>query len=180
MDIAPTLLEMAQVKLPEPTVGKFTHRGKKVHAIRGKSLVPYFMRGELASPSSNESTAVHTEDSTVGWELFGRAALRQGKWKIVHLEKSHGGAGEGDEGWELFNLEEDPGETLDLASSNPEKLAHMLDLWSDYVATSQVVWGETAAQRGVSKEEAPLWHDSDMDQQRSWMQAAPGSLPVFG
>jgi arylsulfatase A-like enzyme len=47
-----------------------------------------------------------------------RAALRHGDWKIVRM-----GA---DADWELFNLEDDPNETTDLAEKNPEKLKELL------------------------------------------------------
>jgi arylsulfatase A-like enzyme len=54
----------------------------------------------------------------------GRGYLRQGRWKLVNLEgpfaESH---------FELFDLDTDPGETKNLAASDPARYARLLDLW---------------------------------------------------
>lgn len=34
--------------------------------------------------------------------------------------------------WRLFNLAEDPGETLDLAAEEPERLSTMVQAWKAY------------------------------------------------
>ncbi len=70
----------------------------------------------------DEMWAIHSSSEPVGWELFARGALRKGNWKIVHIAKKHGGVGVHDEGWELFNVVEDPGETKNLAEVEPSKL----------------------------------------------------------
>jgi hypothetical protein len=44
--------------------------------------------------------------------------------------------------WELFDLAVDPGETNDLAESQPEKLKEMLNGWDQYVVETGTVWGE--------------------------------------
>ena len=62
-----------------------------------------FVRGEVA--------AVHGDDFTIGWELFGRRALRRGDWKIVWLFEPYGPGR-----WELFDLGGDPTESRDLAA----------------------------------------------------------------
>lgn len=66
--------------------------------------MPLFGRGEKVE--QDEQWAIHASSEPVGWELFARGALRKGDWKIVHMDKKHGGAGVGDEGWELFNIRE--------------------------------------------------------------------------
>ena len=37
----------------------------------------------MLSVLKGEQDVVHSEDYTMGWELFGRRAIRQGNWKIV-------------------------------------------------------------------------------------------------
>lgn len=137
MDITPTILELAGIIHP----GSDTlFRGRKVERVRGKSWVQFF--AELNSKDEISGWAIHgSDDPAVGWELFGRAALRSGKWKIVHMPPWAHGKGD----WELFDLEEDPGETNDLALKLPEKLKELLVLWEGYIKETGVVWGEALA-----------------------------------
>ncbi|ETI27800.1 hypothetical protein G647_00249 [Cladophialophora carrionii CBS 160.54] len=191
MDFAPTFLELAGVSLPAPSdkesalpLGKgattrkmTTFRGKDVHAMRGSSLAPLFLRGKPVE-KDNDLWAIHSSSEPIGWELFARGALRKGDWKILHFSKARGGAGEGDEGWELFNVAQDPGETKDLAASEPEKLRELLACWDEYVVECGIVWGETAQAPGRGKDQAPeLWED-ELELQKSWMGARGGDCPV--
>jgi arylsulfatase A-like enzyme len=187
MDWAPTFLELAGITLPASverqnsragtdnnvlvTQSMTTFRGKDVHAIKGKSWIPLFGRGKKTE--DEELWHIHSSSEPVGWELFARAAMRKGDWKIVHIEKSKGGAGEADgSGWELFNVVDDPGETRDLAQAQPEKLAELLQCWDQYVVECGIVWGENAFSAGLSREEAPQLWDDEIELQKSWMGAA--------
>ncbi|CAG7916587.1 unnamed protein product [Penicillium olsonii] len=179
MDFAPTFLDLAGVTLPQATTNgvramtKF--RDRDVHAIRGKSWVPFFRHGETVE--GEEIWAIHSSSEAIGWELHARAALRKGDWKIVHFAKAQGGAGEGDDGWELFNVAQDPGETTDLAQDEPEKLHELLKCWDEYVVECGIVWGEGAVTPGLSRDEAPeLWED-EMELQKCWMDARGGTRP---
>ncbi|KAF5026818.1 hypothetical protein F66182_1102 [Fusarium sp. NRRL 66182] len=191
MDFAPTFLDLAQVSLPKAfqknlvqvlgsgsaTVSRnmMSFRNKDVHAIRGKSWVPYFCRGE--KKENNDLWSIHSSTEPVGWELFARGALRKGDWKIVHFSKQHGGAGEGDDGWELFNVVKDPGETQNLAESEPGKLQELLAHWDEYVVECGIVWGESAVAPGADRDEAPgLWED-DVELQKVWMNTKGGQNP---
>ncbi|KAL4960128.1 alkaline-phosphatase-like protein [Aspergillus stella-maris] len=167
MDFVPTFLDLAGVSLPDPlgtTRPKTTFRGRSVHAVRAWRKIKIW--------------AIHSSSQPIGWGLFARGALRKGDWKIVHFAKAQGGAGEGDDGWELFNVVEDPGETRDLAQEEPEKLQELIKCWDDYVVECGVVWGEGAVAAGVGKDEAPeLWED-EMELQRCWMDARAGAKPL--
>ncbi|KAH8880771.1 alkaline phosphatase-like protein [Thozetella sp. PMI_491] len=190
MDFVPSFLELAGVSMP-PSIEKkvalplhkktatrkmTTFRGKEVHAIRGKSWIPFFQRGEKVEDS--ELWSIHSSSEPIGWELFARGALRKGDWKIVHIEKKQGGLGEGDDGWELFNVVEDPGETKDLSQDEPQKLHELMALWDEYVVECGVIWGESAAAVGLGFDEAPeLWED-DVELQKSWMGARGGECPL--
>ncbi|RBR26155.1 uncharacterized protein FIESC28_01046 [Fusarium coffeatum] len=176
MDFAPTFLDLAGVSLPSGSGIKTSFRGRQVHSIRGKSWVPFYSHGKAAE--DNQVWTIHSSTEPIGWELFARGALRKGDWKIVHIARKEGGAGDGDEGWELFNIAQDPGETTDLADSNPEKLQELKTHWDEYVVECGVVWGETAEALGVDKDTAPeLWED-DTELQKGWMNTKAGTCPV--
>lgn len=151
-------------------------RGRSVHAIRGKSWMPYFGHGQKIE--DDEMWTIHSSTEPIGWELFARGALRKGDWKIVHFAEKHGGAGVGDDGWELFNVVQDPGETKDLATAEPAKFQELLACWEEYVVECGVVWGESAAAPGLTFDEAPeLWED-EVGLQKAWMGAQGGATPA--
>ncbi|KAF4339012.1 arylsulfatase [Fusarium beomiforme] len=122
MDILPTILDLAQVQHPGTSF-----RGREVVIPRGKSWVNH-----LSSPT--EHPTVHQDANHIhGWELFGNRAIRRGNWKAVLLAK------QGGDGWELFNVEDDPAEQHDLANERPEILEEMLVHWATYVAETGAI-----------------------------------------
>ena len=120
MDILPTILEAANIRHP----GRI-YKGREIAPTRGKSWLNYLI-GNLAT--------VYSDDTPVGWELFGQEALRKGSYKILQVPKPYGSGT-----WELYNIEEDPGETENLASHKPEKLQELVNDWSIYVAETGLV-----------------------------------------
>ncbi|HBZ49678.1 MAG TPA: hypothetical protein DEO43_05085 [Halieaceae bacterium] len=120
LDLYPTILDLAHARLrPSPDD----------HLRTGRSLMP-LLRGR--------SDRVHEIDNVLGWEIFGGRAVRSGDWKLTRVAGPNGS----DE-WELFNLHLDPGETDDLSDSEPERLAHMLQLWDSYAQTNGVILPES-------------------------------------
>jgi len=101
MDMAPTFLELASAEYPESV------DGRKLAEHMGKSLLSYV---------TGETETVHEDDYVMGWELFGRPALRQGDWKIVSIESPLG-----NDTFELFNLQADPSEQNELSGQYPGK-----------------------------------------------------------
>lgn len=206
MDYAPTFFEMAGI--PFPGIGQdstklnghhanghsnggvddkvsatakaaktATHRGRPVYPHRGRSWIPYFSRGESAE--EDEAFAIYPSTDAVGWELFARAALRKGDWKIAHMPPEAGGNGDGDEGWELFNIRNDPGETTDLSVQQPEKFKELLGHWEGYIVEYGIVWGEKAMCAGMDMDEEPYWHENDNKLQDVWVKTPAGQAPVF-
>ena len=119
MDIMPTLLDLAGIK---PPAGTF--KGRDVASLQGVSMLPVLKGGSMP-------------ERAIGWELFGRKALRKGDWKIVNMTAPYG-----NDDWQLYNLAVDPTEANDLASSEKEKLVELLGDWNEYVDRNNVLSGD--------------------------------------
>ena len=119
-DIMPTILELTGV--PHPGI---EYQGRTVFPMQGASMLPH-LRGSAPT--------VHTADYVMGWELFGRRALRKGDWKIVYLFPPHGQSR-----WQLFNLKDDPSELNDLAAARPDVLNELLLEWNRYTTENNVL-----------------------------------------
>jgi arylsulfatase len=137
MDVAPTMLDLAGVVHPGSR-----YRGRAVAPLRGRSLLPYLER---------RGNAVHDPQEAIGWELFGRRAIRQGDWKAIFIPAP---AGPGT--WQLYDLAADPGETNDLAHTNPALLATLLAAWQKYVAETGIVLEHDPRVSRVDTSELPI------------------------
>ena len=109
IDILPTCVELAGAKNPEE------RSGKKVLPPEGVSLVPAFA-GKAVSRGP------------LFWEHQGDRAMREGKWKIVSSHKKD---------WELYNLEADRTELVDLAKKDVKRVQRMV--------LSYLTWAQRAA-----------------------------------
>jgi arylsulfatase len=109
MDVMPTVLDIASVDAPGAEFD-----GRNVLPMRGKSFVPA-LRGD--------SERVHVADEEIALSSGGRHVMFRGPWKLV---------GELDKDWELYNLEDDPGETTDLSSQMPGLRREMIASFERY------------------------------------------------
>lgn len=113
-DIAPTLLDIAGTR---PLEGR--------EPITGRSLMPVL---------TGQADTIYGPDDAVGLEMSGMSALWRGDWKLVRSLPPYG-----DAQWRLFNLASDPGEAHDLAASEPELLASMMEAYAAYEARVGVI-----------------------------------------
>jgi arylsulfatase len=120
MDVTPTLLDLAGVEYSDTTF-----RGRTVHAIEGRSLRPVL---------EGRATSVRSDADFLGWELFGRSAIRSGNWKAVQL-----GQQDSNRRWELYDLATDPAEMRDLAAEQPARAKAMLEFWQRYATENRVI-----------------------------------------
>ena len=136
MDVLPTFLDLAGAEHPGTS-----YRGQPVAPLKGRSLLPEFTgTGE-----------VDDQDYVIGWELYGNRAIRQGDWKITWDAT----APDGERGWAMFNLADDPAEQFDLKSEEPEKFAEMLAHWDQYEIDNGVIVtaGLNSAEEGETENE---------------------------
>jgi arylsulfatase len=115
IDVLPTTLDLVGVKAPEVI------RGIKQQPIEGFSF----------ADSINDANAPwhHTEQY---YYIFGARSIYKEGWKAELAYPSsfiNGNAAStqpfDENAWELYNLNDDPTETVDLAKKNPEKLAEL-------------------------------------------------------
>ena len=116
-DILPTVLEITKIKLPEEFRGK-----KVVNKFIGKSMVPVI---------NGTTTVLHEEG--MGWELFEMKAFRKGKYKILRLPIPFGSGN-----WELYDIEKDPIESIDLSKTYPDIKAELIRSWEVYAQNNKV------------------------------------------
>ena len=101
IDIAPTIYDLAGAKYPE------TYKGVKSNELPGKSLVPLLF---------GEEKTVNREEGLF-WERAGNRAARKGKWKLVSTWPSYT--------WELYDLENDPTETKNVARQHHDVVSEL-------------------------------------------------------
>ena len=94
--------------------------------------------GESDGPGSSllddwrsPTDAVGTADGRdLFWEHMGSAAVRRGKWKLVR---------ESIQPWELYDLDADRGETIDLIEHQPELAAELEAAWNAWADANGVL-----------------------------------------
>lgn len=84
--------------------------------LDGVDLVPYL--------SGAKSTAPH---ETLFWRYGQNAALRRGNWKLVRQGERNAPAA----GFQLYDLSNDIGETVNLAAGRPEALRDLTAAWEE-------------------------------------------------
>jgi arylsulfatase A-like enzyme len=116
-DLAPTLLSVAGLALPKPVSGR--------EPITGKSLLPLLERS---------SPAVRAADEATGYEFSGNAALYRGDFKLLRNQPPVG-----DRQWRLYNISDDPGETVDLSGHLPDLYRAMQEQYEHWAAAVGVL-----------------------------------------
>jgi arylsulfatase len=106
MDIAPTFLELAGAGYPDDD---------SVRPMEGESMVALLAGG---------APTVHDADYVTTLLHGERAFIRRGPWKLVTLDPPFD-----ESAFELFNVDDDPGETTNLAHAHPDIHRELLELW---------------------------------------------------
>ena len=113
IDIMPTCLELAGVNYPEE------FNGIKTTPPEGRSLLPAFNGRKI-------------DREFLFWEHEGNRALRMGQWKLVaRVAEPMKFTPEDENGWELYDLENDPSETVNLAEKYPDRVKKMAAKWEE-------------------------------------------------
>jgi Sulfatase len=112
-DIVPTMYDLLGIELPEEV------KGYQQLRLEGVSFRSTF-----------ESDDVPTPKESGFFSMLGSRAVWHKGWKAVSVHPTIAGWGNFDKDrWELYNTEEDPTESHDLAAKNPVKVQEMINLW---------------------------------------------------
>jgi arylsulfatase len=126
-DLAPTFLAAAGVRYPGA-------RGTpETIPMTGTSLWPVLSGAEARA---------HDDSEVLALEHRNRAFVRQGRWKIWAQ-----GQPLAEDGFQLFDLEADPGETTDLREVQPDQFQILYRYWEAY-RDRVGVWVETTSEEG--------------------------------
>jgi len=118
-NIMPTIIELTGAKYPK------IYKGKNIIPLESKSLLPVLKA---------KSDRVYSEEDVIAGEMRGGKWVRQGKYKAVLIAAPYGS-----NKWEFYDISVDPGETNNLASSNPEKLKALIVEYDNYAKRVGVV-----------------------------------------
>lgn len=126
-DIAPTILEATGTPFLDEV------DGHKQMPIDGKSLVYSF-----------DNAAAPTQHPEQLYEMFGNRAMYKDGWKAVSLHGNRmpwivAGTFPFDKDvWELYHVDEDFSESVNVAEKNPEKLAELTQRWDELAEAGNV------------------------------------------
>jgi arylsulfatase len=119
LDVAPTFVELAG------GTNSVSFGDREVLPMTGRSFAA-LLRGEIQ--------ATRSETETLAFEHGGQRAVFRGDWKALWMQPPNG-AGD----WQLFNLATDPGETTDVAATNPELMAELAAAYERHAADVGVI-----------------------------------------
>ncbi len=111
IDIMPTCAEIAGTTYPE------NHNNHSIQPMEGISLLDSFPR--------DTDTA-----RLLVWEHYGKAAIRQGKWKLVRMSGKP---------WELYDIAKDRSELHDLTDKQPAKARELAKLWDMHALRTKIL-----------------------------------------
>ncbi|WP_336933640.1 arylsulfatase [Acinetobacter bereziniae] len=120
LDVFPTVLEYANIAVPQ---GQY--KGRQINTPSGYSW---------KSVLENKAQLIRPAQFSFADELHGSKYARQGDWKIALQGKAELGTGT----WELYNLNNDRGETKNLAQDNPTKVQELIEVYNKYTQKNGV------------------------------------------
>ncbi|MDN3690465.1 arylsulfatase [Cyclobacterium jeungdonense] len=126
IDIMATVVDITGATYPSE------FKGNAIVPMEGKSL-----KGVFANNEAIEREAIYFEHE-------GNRGLRKGKWKLV--SKAYDNSGHfrkvntlASDQWELYDMEKDRTETMDLAQKHPDRVRELSDLWQQWAKRTNAI-----------------------------------------
>ncbi|MES2489025.1 MAG: arylsulfatase [Pseudomonadota bacterium] len=119
-DVVPTILAYADVAAPGTE-----YQGKTIAPLEGTSLKP-LLQGKAG--------VVHGPDEVIADEVNDIRVVRKGSWKMTQIRNYMlpSAAEFLNHNWQLYNMDTDRGENVDVAAQNPEVVAALTAEWDAY------------------------------------------------
>ena len=115
-DIVPTILDVCGLEMPK------VYRGVEQYPIAGVSMRSSFD----AAPDAP------TKKKRQYYEMLGTRGIWEDGWKAVAVHAPISGKGNFDKDpWQLYHVDKDRAESVDLAKQNPEKLQALIKAWME-------------------------------------------------
>jgi arylsulfatase len=121
LDVLPTLCEIAGVEIPRELTA----------TIEGRSLVPLLRDATAAWP--DRPLVTHQgrwKRGQAAASQFANVRVREGRWSLVNVANRP-------DGWELYDVAADPGETQDVADANANVVRRLADFYGRWWAGVQ-------------------------------------------
>lgn len=112
--------------------------------------------GDSARPVL-EGTSDIIGDDEFGAEHFGHRSYRSGDWKLIFTPVAMGGTGD----WALYNLADDPGETIDVIAHHSDVARDLTAKWDEYATDTGVVPVDFSVVNEVAPVAAEGWFALD-------------------
>jgi arylsulfatase A-like enzyme len=119
IDVLPTVLDLAGIDAPS------TRAGLPVVPMHGVPLTGILLDGGHAEVRTSQY-----------YELAGHRGFYRDGWEAVTLRVPRRRFDQ--DAWELYDLRNDPTETVDLAAEHPERVAELVRGWHDAATANQV------------------------------------------
>lgn len=120
MDVTPTLLELAGTQHPGNRYGE-----RDIFPMMGRSMLPVL---------TGAKQYVREPSDTIAWETWGERVIMNREWKAMMAPAPYGNGS-----WQLFNLQDDLGESTDQSATKKDKLRELVGKWDDYAQDVGVV-----------------------------------------
>jgi len=121
IDVLPTLCELAGAAIPADVAAK----------LEGRSLVP--LLHDANAPWPDRPLVTHQgrwERGQAAASGYRNCRIREGRWSLVNVKNRP-------DGWELYDVIDDPAESHDVAAAHPEIVRRLADTYDDWWANVQ-------------------------------------------
>ena len=121
IDVLPTVCDIAGVELPAAVAEK----------VEGRSFALLLRGARIAWPDRPLVTHLgRWERGQAAKSAYRYCRLREGRWQLVNTRNTP-------DGWELYDIEEDPGEQTNVASRHPDVIARLAAEYDRWWASVQ-------------------------------------------
>jgi arylsulfatase len=156
-DIVPTILDVCGLAMPT------TFRGVEQWPLSGVSMRYSF-----------DNAAAPTQKKRQYYTMLGTRGLWEDGWKVTAVHAPLSGAGHFDKDqWQLYHVDADRSESMDLAKDHPEKVEHLVRAWFEEAERNKVLPLDDRSATELLTIERPLAEPS-----RSRYVYYPGTAPV--